>query len=219
MILLSTIRVQGVPGRPFRIRLDRQPRRERDRGVGIDSKLDGEVLFDFGESGHVLYDVALRRRGLLTFRGFPQGLSCSIEEAPDVSRNAADRGHRIGDQILGDLERGLRSLRCRLRELYLRHRLQLCDRVDFCHATHEHLVAIGFKDPEIGINRVVVRAEVSRHGIPYGKVGSLEILGLQNCAGVERRQRLLGRRCGGGWRRRLHLRMERDRGREDGGGE
>ena len=98
--------------------------------------------------------------------------------------------------------RGLRELLC------LRHRLQLSDRVDFRDAAHEHRVTVGFKDPEVGVDRVVVRAGVSRHGIPHGKVRSLEILRLQNHAGVECRQRLVGdRRCGGGWRRRLNLRV------------
>ena len=69
-------------------------------------------------------------------------------------------------------------------------------------------VAVGFKNPEVGVDRVAVRAGVSRHGIPHGKVRPLEILRLENHAGVERRQRLVGdRRCGGGWRRRLNLRV------------
>jgi hypothetical protein len=73
-------------------------------------------------------------------------------------------------------------------------------------ATHEHRVTIGLKDPEVGVDRVVVKAGVSRHGIPHGKVGPLEILRLQNLAGVERLQRLVDdRRRGCGWRRRLTL--------------
>ena len=78
------------------------------RSIWIDPELNAEVPFDFEESSHVLHDVAFCRGGLLAFRGFLHGLSCSIEKAPDASRNAGDRGHGIGDQILGDLERGFR---------------------------------------------------------------------------------------------------------------
>ncbi len=157
--------------------------------------------FGFGKSGHVLHGVAFRRSGLAAFRGFLHGLSRLIEEAPNAFRNAGDRGYGIGDQIPGDIERDFRRLLRGLRELLcLRHRLQLSDRVDFRDATHEHRVAVGFKDPEVGVDRVVVRAGVSRHGIPHGKVRPLEILRLQNHAGVERRQRLVDdRRRGCGW--------------------
>jgi hypothetical protein len=63
-------------------------------------------------------------------------------------------------------------------------------------------VAVGFKYPKVGVDRLVVRSEVSRHRIPHGKVRPVEILRLENSAGVERRQRLVGgRRCGRNRRR------------------
>ena len=49
-------------------------------------------------------------------------------------------------------------------------------------ATRRMRIALpsGSKDPEVGVDCVVVRGGVSRHRIPHGKVGPLEILQLQN---------------------------------------
>jgi hypothetical protein len=109
---------------------------------------------------HCIVSKARKRWGRRD-RSICRGRVASLQRSREFFRNARDRGREIGGQILGDLERGFRRLCRGLRELFsLRHRLQLGDRVDFGDATHEDLVAVGFKDPEVGINRVVVRAEV-----------------------------------------------------------